>query len=49
MLAAMVIATWNVENLFRPGSTDAAPDRAVYDAKLGRRRFGHSRWRGTLE
>jgi len=29
----VVIATWNLENLFRPGG-DGPPDEAAYQAKL---------------
>jgi endonuclease/exonuclease/phosphatase family metal-dependent hydrolase len=28
------VMTWNVENLFRPGSASGPPSQAVYDAKL---------------
>ncbi|WP_426247402.1 endonuclease/exonuclease/phosphatase family protein [Nocardioides sp. LHG3406-4] len=30
----MRIGTWNLENLFRPGESDASPTPEVYDAKL---------------
>ncbi|MEU5260610.1 endonuclease/exonuclease/phosphatase family protein [Amycolatopsis sp. NPDC021455] len=30
----VVIGTWNLENLFRPGDGDGRPDPATYDAKL---------------
>lgn len=30
----MILATWNVENLFRPGSGAGPPDQAAYERKL---------------
>ena len=30
----MIVATWNLENLFLPGSGDGPPDQAAYDRKL---------------
>ena len=30
----MIVATWNVENLFRPGADAGPPDQDAYDAKL---------------
>jgi hypothetical protein len=31
---ALTVATWNVENLFRPGTPGGPSDPAVYEAKL---------------
>ncbi len=30
----MIVATWNVENLFRPGVDAGPPNEDIYDAKL---------------
>jgi hypothetical protein len=30
----VVIGTWNLENLFRPGDGEGRPDPAAYEAKL---------------
>ena len=33
-MSTVTVATWNLENLFRPADGDSAPTVAVYDAKL---------------
>ena len=34
MATTFTATTWNVENLFRPGTNDAAPTQEVYDRKI---------------